>query len=95
MSETKTEYYLIRGYILGKKENDRYFICRDGKWEPDTRNIILDTMFGYSSSEGPDSPYGMFDTDIMDELKHISREEAEAIIHRRTNPDDSEIKQAE
>ena len=78
----QAEYYLILNRIVGKKENDRYYIFRDGGWQPDTENMILDRVFGYDPTEDENSPYAMFNTSIMEELEKISYEEAMKRIGR-------------
>ena len=78
----QTEYYLILNRIVGKKENGRYYVFRDGVWQPDTENMILDRIFGYDPTEDEDSPYAMFNTSVMEELEKISYEEAMKRIGR-------------
>ena len=78
----QAEYYLILNRIVGKKENGRYYIFRDGGWQPDTENMILDRVFGYDPTEDENSPYAMFNTSIMEELEKISYEEAMKRIRR-------------
>lgn len=56
MNENRTQYYLIRDALLGKKENGRYWLFTQGKWEHDTNNIIMDTIWGFDPSEPSDSP---------------------------------------
>ena len=83
MNENKTEYYLIRGRILGKNENEAYSIFKDGRWQPDTEHLIMDTLMGYDPYEEPGSPYGIGNTSIMEEIEPISAEEANAFLRRQ------------
>ena len=70
------EYYLIWDCLVGKQEEGRYYIFRDGTWEHDTGSIIMDRMVGYDASEPPGSPYGMGSGSIMFEMDEISYERA-------------------
>lgn len=83
MNETKTVYYLIRGRILGKNENETYSIYKDGHWQPDTEHLIMDTLMGYDPYEEPGSPYAIGNTSIMDEIETVSADEAEAVIRKQ------------
>ncbi|MDO4876709.1 MAG: hypothetical protein Q3987_04935 [Oscillospiraceae bacterium] len=67
-----TIYYLIRERRLGKKEDDGYFLYKDGEWVPDTRNVILDLLMGYDPYD--DFPCGFGSLSIMDEIEEISEE---------------------
>lgn len=82
MNENNTQYYFIRDTLLGKKENGRYWLFTQGKWEHDTNNIIMDTIWGFDPSEPSDSPYAFCGPD-MDDIESISEEQAEAIIRKR------------
>jgi len=72
----KTVYYLIRKSIVGKEENGTFWLFRNGAWVIDRKMVIMDCLFGYDPSEGPDSPYAMGNTDIMEEIEKISEEDA-------------------
>ena len=48
--DKKATYYLILDTIVGKKENGRYFLFRNGEWNPDTENMIMDRLVGYEIS---------------------------------------------
>ena len=74
-----TVYYLIRERRLGKKEDDGYFLYKDGEWIPDVRNVILDLLMGYDPYD--DSPYGFGSLSIMDEIEEISEEAAKAFMN--------------
>ena len=76
-----TVYYLIRERRLGKKEDDGYFLYKDGEWVPDTRNVILDLLMGYDPND--DSPYGFGSLSIMDEIEEITEEEAISMIDQQ------------
>ena len=72
----QTNYYLIRERVVGKKEDGRYYLYREGKWIPDTESVIMDRLMGYDASEPPGSPYAMGNLSIMDEIEDITYEEA-------------------
>ncbi len=76
MNTENAIYYLILGRQVGKEENGKYFLFRDGAWEPDRNNRILDRLIGYDPSEPSDSPYWCGCTSIMDEIEEISVEKA-------------------
>lgn len=69
-------YYLILDSLVGKEEEGRYYIFRDGQWEPDTGSIIMDRLVGYDASEPPGSPYGIGSGSMMAEMDEISYERA-------------------
>ena len=74
--DEKATYYLILDTIVGKKENRRYFLFRNGDWNPDTENMIMDRLVGYDPFEPPGSPYGFGNGSVMDEMVEISSEKA-------------------
>ena len=74
--DEKAKYYLILDTIVGKKENGRYFLFRNGEWNPDTENMIMDRLVGYDPFEPPGSPYGFGNGSVMDEMVEISSEKA-------------------
>ena len=79
----KTTYYYIKvKNLLGRFCNDQYEIYDGKTWVFDREGIILGYRMGYDPSEGPDSPYGIGDTETMREISEISYEEAEKIIHQ-------------
>ena len=53
----KATYYLILERQVGKREDGKYYLFKDGKWEVDTENAIKDRLVGYDPSEPIDSPY--------------------------------------
>ncbi|MCR4740927.1 MAG: hypothetical protein K5886_11805 [Lachnospiraceae bacterium] len=73
-------YYLIWDSLVGKQEDCRYYIFRNGQWEPDRESIIMDHLMGYDPSEPPGSPYGFGSGSVMDEMDEISYEEAMKLI---------------
>ena len=75
-----TKYYLIWNSVLGKEEDGRYYIFRNGQWTPDKESIIMDRLVGYDPSEPEDSPYKMGNLSIMDEIEEISCERAMELI---------------
>ncbi len=79
MDYEQTRYYLILGRRVGKKDGGKYFILRDGAWEQDDNNEIMDRLMGYDPSEPLESPYGIGNTDIMDEIEEISYEQARVL----------------
>lgn len=76
MKKEQVTYYLIWGRLVGKEDCGSYFIYRNGRWEPDDRSMIMDRLMGYDPSEPPDSPYGIGNSDIMDEIEEITYDEA-------------------
>ena len=77
----KTVYYLINDRLLGKREGDyAYYLFRDGNWIKDENWLILGKLGGYDDSEPDDSPYGWGSTSVMDEIKEISKQEADRFI---------------
>ncbi len=71
------KYYLILERTVGKQEeNGRYYVFRNGEWQLDVKNEIFERLIGYDPSEPPDSPYGIGNTDILDEIEEISYEKA-------------------
>ena len=71
-----TRYYLILGCIVGKEDNGDYYIHRQGHWVEDSDYMIMDRLIGYDSSEPPESPYGIGNSDVMDEIEEITCEMA-------------------
>ena len=84
-----TNYYLIYDKILVKGETfegdfelvHTAFKFINGRWEPMDANEINDRIMGYDPTE--DSPmYGIGNSDIMSEIRKITKEEAEEICSR-------------
>ncbi len=76
----KISYYLIKERLVGKKEDGRYYLFRNGEWVADTEKVIMDHLVGYDPTEPPGSPYAMGNFSIMDEIEDITYEEAMEII---------------
>ncbi len=79
MNNMDTRYYLILGRWLGKKDGGKYFLLKDGAWEQDNNNEIIDRLMGYDPSEPPDSPYGIGNTSIMVEIEEITYKQASVL----------------
>lgn len=79
-------YYLIRERLLGKKEEEGQtvgcFLFRNGKWELDDRNTVMDHLHGYEPLEPEGSPYGYGGGSMMD-IDEISEEEAVKVMNRQ------------
>ncbi|MBE5850310.1 MAG: hypothetical protein E7298_09155 [Lachnospiraceae bacterium] len=78
-----TTFYLIYDHLLGKKESGEYFLFENGQWIMDTESIIRDHLAGYDPSEPADSPYAIGCTDIMDEIREISQDEAKELMEEK------------
>ena len=80
----KTTYYLICERLLGKREyeNDGFtdYLFLGGSWVFDGSLTILKYLFGFDETEPEDSPYAVGNSDIMDEIQEISKEDAMKII---------------
>ena len=72
-----TTYYLIYERIVGRKEDDSFFLLSNGEWITDNANVIRDHLMGYDPGEPEGSPYNL---SIMDEIEVISSEKAEMLI---------------
>ncbi len=77
-----TRYYLICDSIVGKEENDEYFIFDDG-WKPDTSWTLFGRLMGYDPFEPPDSPYAVGNMKVMDEVKPLTEDDAKEILGDR------------
>ena len=73
-------YYLIFDRLVGKKENEGYYLYSDGEWVLDSKNVIMDHLMGYDPSEPAGSPYGIGNLSIMDEIEEITHERAMELI---------------
>ena len=82
-----TTYYLIKNRILGKKieEEDRtaYYLFQNESWVPDERLQIFMYQVGYDPTEPVESPYGIGNSDILDQIEEISLYQAAEFIFRR------------
>ncbi len=72
----KATYYLILERQVGKREDGKYYLFKDGKWEVDTENAIKDRLVGYDPSEPIDSPYRFGNGSVMDEIEKIPYQRA-------------------
>ena len=72
----KATYYLIWESLVGKQEDGKYYIFRNGQWNPDNESIIRDRLVGYDPSEPPGSPYGFGNGSVMAEMDEIPYEKA-------------------
>ncbi len=72
----KATYYLILNRLVGKKEDRMYYLFVNGEWIRDTTSEIYDRLMGFDPSEPPDSPYGMGNGSVMDEIEEITYERA-------------------
>ncbi|MBO6300213.1 MAG: hypothetical protein J6N53_15395 [Lachnospiraceae bacterium] len=79
----KEVYYLIRGSVVGKQEDGRYYIFRNGKWDPDRGNLIMDRLTGYDPSEPSESPYRFGNGSVMAEMDEITDQRAMELIGRQ------------
>ena len=77
MEEKKIAYYLIKGRMLGKREDDKDYLYGEEGWIPDVSMEIMKRLYGFDPSEPEDSPYAVGNTDIMEELEEIGCEKAE------------------
>ena len=77
MEEKKITYYLIKGRMLGKREDDKDYLYGEEGWIPDVSMEIMKRLYGFDPSEPEDSPYAVGNTDIMEELEEIGCEKAE------------------
>ncbi|MBO7677358.1 MAG: AAA family ATPase [Erysipelotrichaceae bacterium] len=69
-------YYLIDERQLGKKEDERFYLYKDGKWLEDSDLYILGKLNGYDPYEPDESPYKWGSTSVMDEIKEIDEKQA-------------------
>ena len=69
-------YYLIWDRVVGKQEEGRYYIFRNGQWAPDVNSVIRDHLVGFDPSEPPGSPYRYGNGSIMFEMDEIPYERA-------------------
>ena len=80
----KTTYYLIRECLVGKREEEdgKYtdYLFLNGRWAFDGSMTILKYLMGFDETEPEDSPYAVGNSDIMDEIWEIPKEDAMKII---------------
>lgn len=83
----KTTYFKVHHPdLIGKEENDQYYVYVDKKWIPDNDAIILGKLIGYDPFEPDDSPYKTGNTSVMDEIEVISEEEMLSEIEENIDP---------
>ena len=75
----RTYYYIKVRNLIGKKDDDHYYVFQDGKWKRDTRSIILGYLIGYDETE-EDSLYAIGNTEIMHQIQVITEQEANEIL---------------
>ena len=79
-----TTYYLIRNRILGRREDGRFDLFENGKWTPDSNNLIQDYLMGFDPSEPEDSPYRIGNLSIMDKIDEIPEKRALQLLNSQT-----------
>ena len=77
----KAEYYVIQEKYLGKYEDRVYYLLKEEGWSEDKDGYIQGKLFGYDASDD-DTPYAFGNTEIMDQIKEISKEEANNILEK-------------
>ena len=75
----RTYYYIKVRNLIGKKDDDHYYVFQDGKWKRDTRSIILGYLMGYDETE-EDSLYAIGNTEIMEQIQIITEQELNKIL---------------
>ena len=74
MEEEGTTYYYIKSKkLFAKSTSSGDYIYKNGEWSKDTKHLVCDRLLGYDPSD--DSPYGIGNTDIMEDLEKITEEE--------------------
>lgn len=76
------KYYLIRERLLGKEENNQYYLFKNNEWVIDENNVIFNHLIGFDPFEPEDSPYCLGSGSIMDEIEIINEDEAMKFIKR-------------
>ena len=71
----EARYYLIKDKYLGKYENRTYYLLKEDGWSIDNSGYIMGKLIGYDASDD-DTPYAIGNTEIMDQIQKISKEEA-------------------
>ncbi|MBO4537272.1 MAG: hypothetical protein J5694_00190 [Erysipelotrichaceae bacterium] len=86
MERKKTVYYYINDKdLVAKSVGGRHYIYRGTGWRLDRSFIVSDRLNGYDSSEPFGSPYGFGNTDMLDRIDEITKEEAMKIIEEQRN----------
>lgn len=83
MAEKKVTYYQIRGLQIGKREDGRDYLLKEGEWVSDEKHVISDHLLGYDPYEPEGSPYAIGNTSIMDEIEVLTADEALPLIERQ------------
>lgn len=74
-------YYEITDLKLIAKLGDGPYIYDPKQgWVIDKEFRLLDRLLGYDASEPKDSPYAIGNTDMLNRVREISKEEAEKLI---------------
>ena len=71
----KAEYYFIEDKYLGKYEGHIFYLLKEEGWSEDKDRYIIGKLIGYDASDD-DTPYAIGNTEIMDQIQEISKEEA-------------------
>ncbi len=79
----KETYYLIYERLVGKANEQVYYLFQNGYWVPDKGHVILDHLYGYDPYEPEGSPYAMYNSSVMDEMEEIERDQAVRICGRQ------------
>lgn len=75
--KNETKYYYIECLdVVGRKSDKGYEIYdKEEGWIPDKSSLIMDRLMGYDPTEDKDSPYAIGNSEIMGEIKEISKSE--------------------
>ena len=74
---SRTRYYYLNDIgMLGKKENNEFYIYERNIWQKDVSHMISDRLNGYDPSEPDDSPYKYGNSSVLFSIDEISRKEA-------------------
>lgn len=77
-------YHILDLDIIGKEENFVPYLYDNKKgWIPDRKKILMDRVMGHDTSEAKKSPYAIGNTEMMDSVKRISKEDVERFINRK------------
>ncbi len=69
-------YYLICDRQLGMKNEEGWFLYKEGEWTKDVGCVIEDHLHGFDPTEEPDSPYRFGNGAVMREMSEITFAEA-------------------
>jgi len=73
-------YFLLDKETVGKRTADGDFMYSDGQWIPDLKHEIADCLIGHDSSEEPDSPYAIGNTEMLNRIESITKQQAEQYL---------------